>query len=96
MDAEDVQEVLGSYFNHPAIREFHAQLESVTNGFPPGDRQFGVADEFHEEAETVQETGTSPVTTGDLPIAASMFRWHMGDRPDLGDVPQKRLDRHPS
>lgn len=93
IDADDVQDVLSAYFNHPSIREFHSLLNPLVSGFPDGSREFGAADHFHDASEPAETDTARPMTSADLPMAASMFRWRAGEEPDLGRVPQRPRDR---
>jgi hypothetical protein len=89
---DDVQATLADFFNDGRVRAFRHRLEPVVEGLPGPDFQFGVGDRFHQ---ATGETGTvSPpavYNTGDLPFAASMYRWRVGERPQLGQEPHGRL-----
>jgi hypothetical protein len=89
----DTQAILADFFNDARVRAFRNRLEPVVEGLPGPDFHFGVGDRFHQAAAS--ETGTAAPTavynTGDLPFAASMYRWRAGERPQLGEEPHGRL-----
>ena len=88
--ADDVQHVLATFFNDRRVREFRNELEQIVDGLPGPEYQFGPADRFHAGASGVAE-GEEPqptvYNTGDLPFAASMYRWRVGEQPQTGRVP---------
>jgi hypothetical protein len=84
--AEDVQRVLAGFFNDPRVREFRAALEPVVEGLPGASYQFGPGDRFHPGGETGDEA--TVYNTGDLPFAASMYRWRAGERAQTGTPPR--------
>ena len=91
--AADIQHVLATFFNDSRVREFRAALEPMVEGLPGADYQFGPADRFHEDAEGGANDGQSGphvYNTGDLPFAASMYRWRVGEPPQTGRVPHGR------
>jgi hypothetical protein len=93
--ADDVQHVLATFFNDRRVREFRNELEEIVDGLPGPAYQFGPADRFHAEASGVAE-GEQPqptvYNTGDLPFAASMYRWRVGEQPQTGRVPHSRTE----
>jgi hypothetical protein len=91
--AEDIQRVLADFFNDTRTREFRTRLEPVVEGLPGPDFQFGVGDRFHEDATLATAAEASPVVynTGDLPFAANMYRWRVGEEPQTGLEPHGRL-----
>ena len=65
----------------------------MVEGLPGADYQFGPADRFHEDAEGGADDGQSGphvYNTGDLPFAASMYRWRVGEPPQTGRMPHGR------
>ncbi len=91
--ADDVQHVLATFFNDSRVREFRTALEPMVDGLPGPDYQFGPADQFHAEANDdldTRQTGQTVYNTGDLPFAASMYRWRVGAPPQTGKAPHGR------
>ncbi|MGH2618126.1 MAG: hypothetical protein ACRDJC_23100 [Thermomicrobiales bacterium] len=88
---EDIQHVLATFFNDARVRTFRASLESIVEGLPSGDYQFGAADRTHSAGEGASEAAARTIyNTGDLPFAASMYRWRVGEPPQTGQVPHGR------
>ena len=88
--ADDVQHVLATFFNDRRVREFRTQIAPMVEGLPGPEYQFGPADRFHADASGTTDGEQSPQTiynTGDLPFAASMYRWRVGQPPQTGRVP---------
>ena len=93
ISADDVQRVLATFFNDQRVREFRTELEPMVEGLPGPEYQFGPADRFHAEASGVAESEQPQPTvynTGDLPFAASMYRWRVGQQPQTGRIPHSR------
>ncbi len=91
--ADDIQRVLGAFFNDPRMRKFRADLEQIVEGLPGSEYQFGTADRFHADTGELAASGDTPRTifnSGDLPFAASMYRWRAGEPPQTGHVPHGR------
>jgi hypothetical protein len=92
--ADDVQRALATFFNDQRVREFRSQLEPMVEGLPEAGYQFGPADRFH--ADAAGAAGEQPpqtiYNTGDLPFAASMYRWRVGEPPQTGKVPHSRTE----
>ena len=67
----------------------------MVDGLPGPDYQFGPADRFHADASEAAD-GEQPTptvyNTGDLPFAASMYRWRVGEQPQTGRVPHSRTE----
>ncbi len=85
---DDIQHVLAAFFNDDRVRQFRADLESIVDGLPGPDYRFGPADQFHPS-----DAGAASPTvynTGDLPFAASMYRWRVGEPPQTGQTPHGR------
>ena len=87
---DDIQHVLATFFNDDRVRRFRADLEPIVDGLPGPDYHFGPADQFHpgEHGDDSQ----SVYNTGDLPFAASMYRWRVGAPPRTGKLPHGRSD----
>ena len=88
--ADDIQHVLATFFNDSRVREFLAALEPMVEGLPGPDYQFGPADRFHPDASgdaNDEQTRQTVYNTGDLPFAASMYRWRVGEPPQMGKAP---------
>jgi hypothetical protein len=95
ISAADVQHVLATFFNDPRVREFRTELQPMVEGLPGPEYQFGPADRFHVDASGVAEGERPPQTiynTGDLPFAASMYRWRVGEPPQTGRIPHSRSE----
>ncbi len=93
--ADDIQHVLATFFNDSRVREFRVSLEPMVEGLPGPDYQFGPADRFHEDASGEANGGQTEGTvynTGDLPFAASMYRWRVGSPPETGKAPHGRSE----
>jgi hypothetical protein len=93
--ADDIQHVLATFFNDSRVREFRAALEPMVEGLPGADYQFGPADRFHADAPADANDGQPGQTvynTGNLPFAASMYRWRVGEPPQTGKTPHGRTD----
>ena len=88
---DDIQHVLSAFFNDVRVRRFRADLEPIVDGLPGPDYRFGPAYRFHA-AEGAADAGTI-YNTGDLPFAASMYRWRVGEPPQTGKTPHGREDR---
>jgi hypothetical protein len=85
---EDVQHVLSAFFNDDRVRRFRVDLEPIVEGLPGPDYRFGPADRFHAEGDG--EGAAVLYNTGDLPFAASMYRWRVGEPPQTGLAPHGR------
>ena len=86
----DVQHILATFFNDQRVREFRTQIAPMVEGLPGPEYQFGPADRFHADAAGATGDDRPPQTiynTGDLPFAASMYRWRVGEPPQTGRVP---------
>jgi hypothetical protein len=95
ISAVDIQHVLATFFNDRRVREFRTELEPIVDGLPGPEYQFGPADRFHADVSGAAEGEQSPPTvynTGDLPFAASMYRWRVGEPPQTGRVPHSRTE----
>ena len=93
--AADVQHVLATFFNDRRVREFRTELEPMVEGLPGPEYQFGPADRFHADASGAVDGEQPPQTiynTGDLPFAASMYRWRVGEPPQTGTIPHSRTE----
>jgi hypothetical protein len=92
--ADDVQHVLATFFNDRRVREFRGELEPMVEGLPGPEYQFGPADRFHADASDAGGEQTHPTVynTGDLPFAASMYRWRVGEPPQTGTMPHTRTE----
>ena len=93
--ADDIQHVLATFFNDSRVREFRAAIEPMVEGLPGPDYQFGPADRFHADAPggaTDGQTAQTIYNTGDLPFAASMYRWRVGEPPQTGKTPHGRTE----
>jgi hypothetical protein len=91
---DDVQHILATFFNDRRVREFRTEIAPMVEGLPGPEYQFGPADRFHPD--TSDADGEQPpqtiYNTGDLPFAASMYRWHVGQPPQTGRVPHSRTE----
>jgi hypothetical protein len=90
ISADDVQHVLATFFNDGRVREFRNALEPMVEGLPGPEYKFGAADRFHADAAAAAGGEQAPQTiynTGDLPFAASMYRWRVGEQPQTGRIP---------
>jgi hypothetical protein len=83
--AQDVQQVLATFFNDPRIREFRTSLEPFVEGLPGDNYRFGAAYRSHDGTESA--SGQIVYNTGDLHFAASMYRWRAGEPPQIGAEP---------
>ena len=94
--ADDVQRVLATFFNDHRVREFRTELAPMVEGLPESDYQFGPADRFHADAAGGaggEQPSQTVYNTGDLPFAASMYRWRVGEPPQTGRIPHSRTER---
>jgi hypothetical protein len=66
----------------------------MVEGLPGPEYQFGPADRFHAEASDAGSAQLQPTVynTGDLPFAASMYRWRVGEPPQTGTMPHSRTE----
>jgi hypothetical protein len=87
--AVDVQRVLASFFNDSRVKDFRAALEPVVEGLPGANYRFGAADQFHA-GEAGAGDDLTVYYTGDLPFAASMYRWRSGEPAQIGTIPHGR------
>lgn len=92
IDADDVQDILAAYFNDPRVRAFHASLEPVVSGLPRPDVRYGPSDTFHDGAPATSSP-RDVQSSADLPFAAGMYRWRVGEPPATGERPHGRLER---
>ena len=95
ISADDVQRVLATFFNDHRVREFRSQLDPMVEGLPEPGYQFGPADRFHADVAGAADAEQPPQTiynTGDLPFAASMYRWRVGEQPQTGRIPHSRTE----
>jgi hypothetical protein len=93
--ADDVQHVLATFINDRRDREFLTELAPMVEGLPGPEYQFGPADRFHADASGAADAERPPITiynTGDLPFAASMYRWRVGEPPQTGRIPHSSTD----
>lgn len=91
--ADDIQHVLATFFNDSRVRQFRTDLEPMVEGLPSADYRFGPADRFHADASGVandEQARQTVYNTGDLPFAASMYRWRVGEPPQTGKIPHTR------
>jgi hypothetical protein len=97
IEGDDTQANLAAFFSDPRVREFRDRLESVVENLPGPEFQFGVGDHFHQEADNTSEPERSQkvLHTGDLPFAASMYRWRVDEAPQTGAEPHGRLESRP-
>ncbi len=85
----DVQAVLAKFFNDPRVREFRASLDPAVAGLPEAAASFSPADPDHDApAAAAADAGGSVFTSADLPFAASMYRWRVGELPETGAEPR--------
>lgn len=82
--ADDVQQVLATFFNDARVRAFRDSLDPVVEGLLGPDYRFGAADRFHD---TGSASGQTVYNTGNLHFAASMYRWRAGEAPQTGPEP---------
>jgi hypothetical protein len=91
---DDVQHILATFFNDRRVREFRNEIAPMVEGLPGPEYQFGPADRFHPDAPDAG--GEQPLqtvyNTGDLPFAASMYRWRVGEPPQTGRIPHSRTE----
>ena len=95
ISADDVQRVLAKFFNDHRVREFRTQLKPMVEGLPEAEYQFGPADRFRADAAWAGGGEQPPqmiYNTGDLPFAASMYRWRVGEQPQTGRIPHSRTE----
>jgi hypothetical protein len=92
--ADDVQRVLATFFNDQRVRDFRTELEPMVEGLPEPEYRFGPADRFHDDAPGAgrEQTQQAVYNTGDLPFAASMYRWRIGEQPQTGRIPHSRTE----
>jgi hypothetical protein len=93
--ADDVQHVLATFFNDRRVREFRNALEPMVDGLPGPEYQFGPADRFHADpagAAAGERPQATIYNTGDLPFAASMYRWRVGEPPQTGRIPHSGME----
>jgi hypothetical protein len=92
---DDVQHILATFFNDRRVREFRTEIAPMVEGLPGPEYQFGPADRFHADASGAAD-GEQPLqtifNTGDLPFAASMYRWRVGEPPQTGTIPHSRTE----
>jgi hypothetical protein len=92
---DDVQHILATFFNDRRVREFRTEIAPMVEGLPEPGYQFGPADRFHAGAPGDAD-GEQPLqtifNTGDLPFAASMYRWRVGESPQTGTIPHSRTE----
>jgi hypothetical protein len=92
---DDVQHILATFFNDRRVRQFRTEIAPMVEGLPGPEYRFGPADRFHPDAPDSASGEQSPQTvynTGDLPFAASMYRWRVGEPPQTGRVPHSRTE----
>jgi hypothetical protein len=92
---DDVQHILATFFNDRRVREFRTEIAPMVEGLPGPEYRFGPADRFHADASGASGGEQPPQTiynTGDLPFAASMYRWRVGEPPQTGKVPHSRTE----
>jgi hypothetical protein len=92
IDSDDVQDILAAYFNDPRVRAFHASLEPMVSGLPRPDVPYGPTDRFHD-GEPAASSPRTAQSSADLPLAAGMYRWRVGEPPTTGERPHGRLER---
>jgi hypothetical protein len=92
ISADDVQRVLATFFNDQRVREFRAELQPMVEGLPEPGYQFGPADRFHADTAGAAQPPQTIYNTGDLPFAASMYRWRVGEQPQTGRIPHSRTE----
>lgn len=74
IDGDDAQEALAAYLNDARVKDFHRTLQPIVTGFPSPDARYGPSDAFHAGGSADLRSGV--YSSADLPLAASMFRWH--------------------
>lgn len=77
IDGDDAQQALTTYLNDPEIRAFHAALQPMVEGFPGPDAAYGPAPlRMPAGTEALEQSSAGPVySSGQMSLAASMFRW---------------------
>lgn len=83
----DMQRTLTSCLDDERVRAFFAQLEPDVEGVPGPEWRFTPGDNFHADAESV-DAGPG-VGTAALPLAANMYRWRVGQQPEIGEEPHR-------
>jgi hypothetical protein len=92
---DDIQHILATFFNDRRVRQFRTEIAPMVEGLPGPEYQFGPADRFHADASGAADGEQPPQTiynTGDLPFAASMYRWRVGEPPQTGTIPHSRTE----
>jgi hypothetical protein len=86
---EDMQQTLSTCLNDARMKAFFSTLEPAVEGLPDSTWLLTPGDDFHavKVAEPSAGEATSVLGTASLPLAANMYRWRMGEKPQLGEEP---------
>jgi hypothetical protein len=90
--SSDLQRALMSFFDDDRVKAFFADLEPDVEDLPGPEWRLTSGHRFHQDgaaSSTSFETG-STLGTAALPLAANMYRWRVGQPPEIGDEPHGR------
>jgi hypothetical protein len=89
--SNDMQQTLTSCLNDERVKAFFATLEPDVVGMPGPEWHLAPEDQFHTQG--LAGDGSDRVDpafgTASLPLAANMYRWRVGQQPEVGEEPHR-------
>ena len=92
--SQDMQQTLTSCLSDERIKAFFAALAPDVEGIPGPEWSLAPGDRFHMRGATGSTSDGSDFALGTaaLPLAANMYRWRVGQQPEIGDEPHRSGD----
>jgi hypothetical protein len=89
--SHDMQQTLTSCFNDDRIKAFFAELAPDVEGLPGPEWSVVPGDRFHLHGavSSTSDGSHSALGTASLPLAANMYRWRVGQPPEIGEEPHR-------
>ncbi len=91
----DMQQTLTSCLSDERIKAFFAELAPDVEGLPGPEWSIVPGDKFHlygAAGNSTSDGSDSALGTAALPLAANMYRWRVGQLPEIGDEPHRGGD----
>jgi hypothetical protein len=90
--SKDMQQTLTSCLSDERIKAFFAALAPHVEGLPGPEWSLVPGDRFHlygAPGSSTSDGSESALGTAALPLAANMYRWRIGQQPEIGDEPHR-------
>ncbi len=77
---DDFQATMKRFLETPSVQGFLDKLRPHVRGLPQRGQSFAAGDDKHHEVPSTgqQRTAMATLTTADMPLAASSYRWSAG------------------